>query len=389
MSIHQVEQLHRLRREWIITAASYGLLTTLAYLTLRRVWSAAYALRWSLVATLLVVYILGRLWTHLADNHAATRDSLYVELGLANHLSLLRGVLLAFLGGFLFSPRPVGALAWAAGVLYTTAIVIDYGDGIVARLTNHPSVLGEKLDTELDALGILIAPALGVWWGQLPFWYLLVALAYYLFVLGKWLRTRRGKPVYALPPSAIRRPLAGIQMGFISAVLWPVLTPPFTWWAGTLVMIPFLAGFVRDWLVVSGRADATSDSYRKLTHSLGNVMQHWIPVGLRLAIGGALLFFFGPALQTSNFAPYSTMSPLTVSWILLLALLTISGAVGRLAATLLAIFLGLALVRLGSHPATLIVIGCCLALMLLGTGAWSIWQPEEIFLQRRYGGGIE
>jgi hypothetical protein len=178
-------------------------------------------------------------------------------------------------------------------------------------------------------------------------------------------------------------------MGFISAILWPVLVPPFTWWAGTLVMIPFLAGFARDWLVVSGRADATSESYRKLTHALGKVMQHWLPVGLRLVIGGALMFFFGQAIQTTSFDPYSTMPPFTIGWIMLLILLTISGALGRLAATLLAIFLGLALVRLGSHPATLIVIGCSLALMLLGTGAWSIWQPEEVFLQRRYGGSSE
>ena len=135
-------------------------------------------------------------------------------------------------------------MGWAAGGLYTGAILIDYMDGIAARLTQHPSHLGAWLDTNFDALGILIAPALGIWWGQLPPWYLLVALAYYLFIGGIWLRNRRRLHVYDLPPSAIRRPLAGIQMGFISAILWPVLAPPLTWWAATLVMIPFVAGFL-------------------------------------------------------------------------------------------------------------------------------------------------
>jgi CDP-diacylglycerol--glycerol-3-phosphate 3-phosphatidyltransferase len=375
-----------LRRQWSLTAAFYILFTGALAWLLGRVWGSAYSLRWLGVSTLTLLYLLSMLWQRLSDNRPDDEAPLYPNLGLANHLSILRGVLLAYLAGFILLPRPTGWLGWAAGTLYTGAIVIDYADGMVARLTQHPSRLGAWLDTNLDALGILVAPALGMAWEQLPPWYALVALAYYLFIGGVWLRRRRQLPVYDLPPSAIRRPLAGIQMGFISAILWPVLAPPLTWWAATLVMIPFVAGFLRDWLVVSGWIDPRSERYQSVTRQVSLLVGRWLPVGLRIGIAGSVAFFGWRAVTGGTLSLYGALSPLTAAWIALLALLTVTGMLGRLAATLLAIFVGLAMMRGGMHPATWIVMGCSLALMLLGTGAWSIWQPEEIFLQSHYGG---
>jgi CDP-diacylglycerol--glycerol-3-phosphate 3-phosphatidyltransferase len=380
------DQLRGLRRRWRLTIIAYSFVTGIVALILYRVWQPNSAVRWLVLASPIVLSALLMVGWRLADNRPDEESPLYASLGLANHLSILRGVLLAYLAGFIFSPRPTGWLAWSAGVLYTGAIVIDYADGIVARLTRHPSRLGAWLDTQLDALGILIAPVLGVWWGQLPPWYLLVAVAYYLFIGGKWFRTQRQLPLHALPPSIIRRPLAGIQMGFVSAVLWPVLTPPFTWWAATLVMIPFVMGFLRDWLVVSGQLDARSRGYRAASHYISILFRRWLPVGLRAGIAATFASLGWQFARTGSLAPYDTLTPLAICWIGVLMLLTIIGILGRLAATLLAIFVGLAMVRLGLYPAAWAVTGCSLALMLLGTGAWSIWQPEEIFLQNHYGG---
>lgn len=380
------DQLKKLRRQWFLTTLIYICLTGMVALVLSRVWLPDRALRWLALSApvgLLVLVIVGR---RLADNRPDAKSPLHSSLGLANHLSILRGMLLAYLAGFIFSPRPTGWLAWTAGTLYTSAIVIDYVDGVVARLTRHRSRLGAWLDTQLDALGILIAPVLGMWWRQLPPWYLLVALAYYLFIGGIWLRTHRQLPIFELPPSAIRRPLAGIQMGFISAILWPVLTPPFTWWAATLIMIPFVAGFLRDWWVVSGKVDAQSDRYRAISQHLGILLGQWLPVGLRAGLAGTVASFGWQALRTGSLASYEALSPFATGWFGLLMLLTITGTLGRLSATLLAIFVGLAMARTGVHPAAWAVVGCSLVLMLLGTGAWSIWQPEEVFLQSHYGG---
>lgn len=375
--------LRRLARETARAGIGYVLLTGVAFSTLHAVWGPIYARRWLAIAAIALAYVMWTLARRLGDNHPPNDDDLYRELGLANHAGLLRGVLLAWLAGFIFSPWPEGWLAWMPGVLYTAAILIDYADGIIARVTRHTSVLGQALDTELDALGILVAPALGIWWGQLPIWYALVALAYYAFELGKWLRTRQDKPLHPLPPSAIRRSMAGIQMGFISAILWPLLRPPLTTAAATLVMVPFVAGFVRDWLAVGGWIDPGTETYRLWMQRLSTIAQRWLPVLLRLLI---MAVFVAVISRAGQITLYQTISPLSALWILALSILAAIGWLGRLAATLLAIFVGIAAARWGVTPASAVLIGCGLGLMLFGTGALSLWQPEDDFLQQRYGG---
>ena len=95
---------------------------------------------------------------------------------------------LGLLAGFVFLPQPSGGLAWLPALLYTLAIMADYLDGYFARLTHHATVLGEILDIEFDALGILMATSLAVHYGQLPWWYLPIGLSRYLFLFGIWWR---------------------------------------------------------------------------------------------------------------------------------------------------------------------------------------------------------
>lgn len=64
--------------------------------------------------------------------------------------------------------------------------------------------------------------------------------------------------MYDLPDSNIRRPLAGLQMGVLTVALWPLATPQIMTLAGLFFVIPFLAAFLRDWLVVSGVLDPDS-----------------------------------------------------------------------------------------------------------------------------------
>ncbi len=383
----QATALARLRRVWARLALLYGGLIMLASFLLREAWNQRYAMRWTALAALALVYQLWTLWQRLPENHREGKASILPTLGLANLLSLLRGLLLGFLAGFLFVPRPPGWLAWAPGGLYTAAIVIDLLDGLAARATGRTTVLGSRLDMEFDAFGILIAPLLGVLYGQLPVWYLLVGAARYLFVIGTQIRQRLGKPVYGLPPSAMRRPMAGIQMGFISAVLWPVLEPPATTVAATLVMIPFVGGFVRDWLAVSGSLDPASEYYQRLHGWLSSATLRWLPLALRASVAAAL----GATLAQHLFGAPVLEGPSVLRLMgpgeTLLAALIVAGLAGRLAATLLLIFTGIGAAQAGFLPGSAALIASTCLIMLFGTGALSIWQPEERFLSQRLGKG--
>jgi CDP-diacylglycerol--glycerol-3-phosphate 3-phosphatidyltransferase len=180
-----------------------------------------------------------------------SRTAVYESLGAPNLVTLTRGALFAALAGFgALAPRP--GIAWLPAVLYGTGCVLDAVDGFLARRTDRRTVLGAKLDLAFDTTGFLVAPVVAVLWGQLPVWYLSLSAARYLFKLGRGLRRRRGKPVYDIPDSVVRRPLAGVQMAFITAALSPLLSPPATRPLAVIVLAPSLAVFARDYAVVAG-----------------------------------------------------------------------------------------------------------------------------------------
>lgn len=228
------------------------MLTLTAFITLASTWQASYTLRWAALAGPGVVYLLWLVWRGLPENRRPGQAELLHRLGPGNLLTWLRGLWIAWLAGFLFLPRPDGWLAWLPGLLYLPAALADILDGYLARRTGMLTRLGEQLDLRLDGLGVLLASALAVQYGQVPAWYLLVGLARYLFLAGIWLLGRLGRPVYDLPPSANRRRLAGLQMAFLGASLTTLFAPPHTILAAYLFGLLFLAGFVRDWLAVSG-----------------------------------------------------------------------------------------------------------------------------------------
>lgn len=366
-------------REAVLVAALYTLATALLGVQLVRLWQPDYALAWTVLSAGALAAVLWLLFRALPDNYQPSTQVFYPSLGPANHASLLRGVLLAWLAGFLLLPRSVGWPGWAPAALYTTAIILDGLDGLLARLTRHVSKLGQRLDIGLDGMGVLVASALGIAWGQLPPWYVLVPLAYYAFISGQWLRRKLGLALHPLPPSSTRRAMAGIQMGFLSAILWPVLPPALTTVAATVVMIPFLAGFLRDWLVVSGPLDAGFPPAERLTAAV----ERWLPVPVRLAV---LLVFLLNLLQTGRLALFEGQSMPGVAWVTLLGTLVIAGVLGRTAGTLLAISVSLAAARWGIAPPGLMLIICGLVLLLLGSGNLSVWQPEEALLRMRHGG---
>lgn len=241
----------RLEAEWLAAVGASALLAGAGAAILAGVAGAAAAQHWLLVAGLVLAAELGYLGVLLArgDPGLAPKGT----LGAANVVTLLRGVLYAAAGGFLFVAPASPAVRWAPALCYGAGAALDFVDGQVARRTGGPSELGERLDVAFDVTGMLVAPLVGVAWGRLPVWYLALSVAPFAFRAGQWWRRRAGRPVHPLPERPLRRRLAAFQMAFVAAALAPVVPASVVHPAATVALVPSLALFVRDWLAVSGR----------------------------------------------------------------------------------------------------------------------------------------
>jgi len=336
-------------------------------------WDIGSALHWFVLAATtwtLVIYLAG---SRLDLNRPQPLMPLYPRLGLANQITIMRGGLIAATGGFLFLEWPSGVMAWIPGAVYTFAAVLDRIDGFVARRTGQTSQFGIELDTLLDALGLAVAPLLAVWYGQIHWTYLLFSLAYYLFRWGIAWRERHLLPVYALPPSIVRRAWAGFQMGFIGVVLFPLFQPPLTRIAGSAFVLPVLIGFFIDWLTVSGRIDHQRSSTRQFFQTLEIFSRYLFLPALRLFIPASLLFLIGWPDRVTEIL------------MLMMTVLVLVGLCGRTAALALLLSLGL---YYGSLPLGInagILIFAIVWIMLLGTGAFSLWLADERWINRHDG----
>nr|WP_233265077.1 CDP-alcohol phosphatidyltransferase family protein [Halomarina oriensis] len=211
---------------------------------------------WALLAGVVAVALLAYVRLLLDRNRpvdagegSALPPARYATFGLANALTTGRGLLLAVLAGLFAVPNP----GWLPALLYGSVVLLDVLDGPVARARDRTSVLGTRLDTAVDAAGLLVAGGLGVALGTLPVWFLAVGAARYCYVAGLWWRRRRGLHVGTLPPSRVRRPLAALQMVVTAAALAPVVGPPVTTLVATVAMTPFVVGFSLDYRAVTSR----------------------------------------------------------------------------------------------------------------------------------------
>lgn len=398
----QRQSLTPLRRQWLLVLIGYLAVLLAGGNLLAQFWGAQHALQWTVLAASAMAVQMGVLWWALPQNRrqgssaGTTNVPLLPNLGYANTLTLLRGLLTCLLAGFLFAPLPGGALAWAPAILYTLERLIDFADGYVARITRSETRLGEILDIEFDGLGLLIVIALGIQYGKLPPWYLLLGFSRQLFVLGMTLRRRAGKPVYDLPPSEHRRMIAGFQTGFMTVMLWPLWTPQVTLLAAYVMAIPLIFSFGRDWLVVSGVIDAGSASYARVRLAAKTVLEGWLPLAARIGAGLLalrILWQVTPALdpwRASIAEPgFQALTLLfggvVLAWLCAVAsvLLGIAGRIGALALAAVAAFDILAVGLRWDSNAPLLV--CALIVVHLGSGRWALWRPEEPLLRAKAG----
>jgi len=109
--------------------------------------------------------------------------------------------------------------------LFVAAALLDAVDGAVARRTRE-TVLGARLDSATDALAVLVGSAVAVAVGALPAWYLVAGGVWYAYTGSLWVRRRSGEPVYALPPSRVRRVIGSAQFLVVAVALLPGTAEP-------------------------------------------------------------------------------------------------------------------------------------------------------------------
>jgi CDP-diacylglycerol---glycerol-3-phosphate 3-phosphatidyltransferase len=384
--------LKRLEKRWgIFSGASFlilGILYWLSYIF----WKPLYAAGWGITAAIGLSYLIWFLWRNLLKNHRPGEANLLPTLGPGNTLTLARGVLLAYLAGFLLLPKPVGDLAWAPAILFTLVIAADFFDGYLARVSNHITRLGAELDLHLDGIGMLVAILLAVRYGQLPSWYLSIALARYLFLGGIYIRSRLGYQIYELPESIRRRAFAGLQMGFVSIMLWPLFTPPGTFLAAVVFATPFLFGFLLDWLIVCGVIRPTR---HRIFADARWLFAKGLPLALRAILLASLVLLSGerylhysnriPSLAAHDIFLAVPFGLITFTAETLILALLVLGTAGRLASIAGLLILGVDQTFGLLQPSQYLLIVIYISTIYLGTGPFSLWKLEDRLIFRKAG----
>ncbi len=389
------EPLTALRRQWAAVVVVWLLAWLGFYAGLRPVWP--FSSRWLVLSGGVLAYGLWLLWRNLPANHRAGEAALLPTLGPGNTLSLVRGLGVGLLAGFLFGPWPPGALAWVIVLLFTAVDLADYFDGYLARRANHVTLLGGALDIEFDGLGTLVVILLAVSFGQLPRWYLALGLARYLFVFGLWLRRRLGRPIHDIPPSAHRRVFAGFQMGFLSVVLWPILPRSMAVIAGSLYAAATGLGFLRDWLVASGVLRPSSPAYRRAQAWLYRLFARVLPPLWRLALVVAMARILALATVPPPLAAWRELIagwgvPGAGIWALVVALIGLIGAplvglgiLSRALSIALTLPIGFDIATRGLDWLNGLALVSVVFIQLFGPSKWALWPLDERFVFRGLG----
>ncbi len=372
--------LTRLRRSGRILRGGGLLLLAGGVWLLAAGWGYTAAARWGVQAGAVMALVLIRLETSLELNRLPGDPRLRPALGAANLLTLGRAALIAATAGFLFQDPPDdghGAwLRWAPGVLYLLAVIMDHVDGRVARAKGTETRLGELLDTEIDALGLFVASLLLVAGGRAPLIFLGVGIGYYGVRAARRIRSWAGRRVGDVKPRAEARMVAGCEMGFAAMALLPVLSPAATAPAGGVMAIVFLAGILKDWLIICGHASPEGRPLRPWLRALETAAAAALPVLLRVAVAGGVILLVAE--------PCSIMGTAARAGVMVLGALCALGVATRLAGMLLSLLMAGYVTAGGSGPAEALVLPAAVFLMLTGAGRPRLWQPEDaLFLGKR------
>jgi hypothetical protein len=157
--------------------------------------------------------------------------------------------------------------------------------------------------------------------------------------------------------------------------------------------LPFLVGFMIDWLAVCGLAIHQLPAFR-LDNTTQRYLLRWLPIVLRFT---AVVLLAVQLLRWSSSLGQSVAGPISgrilpdsviISWMLaagIVMLLLALGASGRIAAILGLCLLGFQQTGAALTPEAVALLVIFTGILYLGTGSLSLWRPEERFIYKRAG----
>jgi phosphatidylglycerophosphate synthase len=320
----------------------------------------------------------------LARNHAPGDSELRPSLGAANAITVTRAALAATLAGFLIQPSLTGAEAlweWLPGLVYMIVAVLDYADGYVARRSADVTCLGEFLDTQVDALALLLVSGLLVANGKAPLPYLWVGVGYYVLQAAIALRRAAGKTIGVVTPRPDARWVAGCEMAFAALALLPVFQPEATRPAAWVMTLALGISLGRDWVIVCGRADQAGETPSPTRNRFWTGLDRGLPLALRTATAGGLMLAIGASPQGALDGLPFPVGKLAVACAALCAL----GVAARAAAMLLSLLCAWWLIPSSPSGTACVSLMAAIGLILTGAGRPRIWQPEDELLMRKRG----
>jgi hypothetical protein len=172
-----------------------------------------------------------------------------------------------------------------------------------------------------------------------------------------------------------RRGFAALKMGFIFVILLPPFRPPGTHLGAAAFGIPFVVGFIWDWLIVSGVLHP--DSGAKFLR-LKKVILKWAPLIPRIL---AVWLILDPIQEHLQAKGLMGLAYLEIGVTAFLAM----GIWPRTTAILAVILVGVSQVIAPLTPGQLSLIVVYISLIFLGTGAFTLWPFEERLIHHRPG----
>jgi CDP-diacylglycerol--glycerol-3-phosphate 3-phosphatidyltransferase len=379
--------LERLRRQWTVLAALGSICTAgvAGVLALRVGLNAA--VRWGIPAAIVLSWFLGRVRTSLPRNHPPGEPGLHPSLGAANVITIIRAALTASLAGWIFLTPILTAGTvwdWLPGLVYLCVVAMDCADGHVARITGNITCLGADLDTQADALGLLLAGLLLVIHAKAPLAYLWVGIGYYALQAAIRLRRAAGRSIEPVPPRPDARWVAGCQMVFAALALLPVIGPEATQPAAWVMTLALGVSLGQDWRIICGPAEKPVRASRRAGSGFTReVLASGLPLVLRFAVALSLIL---AVFATPDDGWGDVPSPVRVG-LLACAALCVFGVVARLAAMLLSLLCGFWMVPAMPAGAATVTLTAALSLVLTGAGDVRLWQPEDRILVNTRGEG--
>jgi len=166
----------------------------------------------------------------------------YLRFGPANHVTMIRAMLVALIASLIGEPE-IPYVAAAAAAAAMVMIVLDGVDGWLARRSRMVSAFGARFDMETDAVFVMVMSILVWQHGKAGPWILLGGMMRYAFVSAGWWLPWMARP---LRPTRRARTITICHMAGLSVALAPIVPVPLSAIAVAATLIALSWSFAVD-----------------------------------------------------------------------------------------------------------------------------------------------